>query len=60
NNDNVNILKGEEPDLRLELARALVGLHGGTLYAESAEGKVQSYVVFFPASHLIFDSAVEI
>jgi signal transduction histidine kinase len=58
-NGNVNVSENESKDLRLELARALVNLHGGTLYAESVSGENQSYVIFFPASRLVFDDAVK-
>jgi signal transduction histidine kinase len=43
----------ENIDLRLELVRTLVGLHGGILHVDS-ESETHSYIILLPASRLLF------
>jgi|CXWL01.1.fsa_nt_gi signal transduction histidine kinase len=56
---NTNVPTSESPDLRFELAKILVSLHGCALHTEVVGEEVKSYVVFFPPSRLIFDGNTE-
>jgi len=57
NNEPGNfVTPAAEPiDLRLELAKILIYLHGGSLHSEPANGEIYSHVVFFPASRIVFE-----
>ncbi len=48
-------LMSEPIDLRLELAKTLILLHGGALHSEPADGEIHSHIVFFPASRIVFE-----
>lgn len=55
NSGNQNINVSEIIDLRLELAKILIHLHGGVLHSEIIDGKIYANVIFFPAGRLVFD-----
>ncbi len=52
--DDKKLLNNEYSDLRLEIARILINLHGGKLYVDDEIGEISRYILFFPASRLVF------
>ncbi len=54
NNTVRNAIKSEQEDLRLELVKILVALHGGVFYINTDGDEVRSYIAFFPTSRLVF------
>lgn len=53
-NDNMKIMENEITDLRFVLAKTLIELHGSVLHTEMSDDKVQNYIIFFPASRIVF------
>lgn len=56
-NGNHNGLEIEPIDLRLELVKILIVLHGGVIHTDSVDGEVHGNVIFFPASRLVFEDS---
>lgn len=53
--ETVGIESPEIIDLRIELARLLMILHGGVLCTELLHDKIDNVILFFPNSRLVFD-----
>lgn len=58
-NGNATTEGSELTDLRFELAKILVALHGGVLHSYSVDDNLYGYIAFFPASRLIFEDSPE-
>ena len=50
-----NIVTSELIDVRIGLVKLLALLHNGHIYIENTSGKAQSFVLFMPASRIIFE-----
>lgn len=45
---------GDRKDLRVELAKTIISLHGGALGVDSSDEEKGSYIIFFPAGRFVF------